>query len=94
MEEEYESFDVSKVKKPGNKKFEMVLLLVLGVLVGFSAKTEAAKRITMGSSDYLLSQKDAGAYDLNAIQKNLTAKGDGAGASIAGPQMQGGSCGQ
>lgn len=81
-----------KPKKENQKRLEMVLLLVLGILVGFSVKTEAAKRITMGSGDYLLSQKDTGSYDINAIQKDLLAKGEVS--DITNTQATGGSCGQ
>lgn len=91
-EEESVSSDVNQTQKKDQKKFEIALLLVLGVLVGFSVKTEAAKRITMGSSDYLLSQQDASAYDLNVLQKDALARGDSA--SITGPQATGGSCSQ
>lgn len=91
MEEEIEKFNATQVKKRTHR-FEIALLLILGMLVGFSVKTEAAKRITMGSSDYLLTQKDVNAYDLNKIQKDLVASGEGS--SIAPPQATGGSCGQ
>lgn len=92
MEEEKVPSDTDQTKNLSRKKFEVGLLLVLGLLVGFSMKTEATKRITIGSGDYLLSQKDMNAYDLNAIQKNLTAKGDSVG--LASPQAAGGTCGQ
>ena len=91
MEEEIEKFNATQVKKRTHR-FEIVLLLVLGLLVGFSVKTEASKRVTMGSSDYLLTQKDVNAYDLNKIQKDLAAQGGGS--TIAPPQAAGGSCGQ
>ncbi|MDD5083426.1 MAG: hypothetical protein PHT88_00625 [Candidatus Moranbacteria bacterium] len=92
MQEERVQPEVASPSKRNYRTLELALLLVLGILVGFSVKTEAAKRITMGSSDYLLSQKDAGAYDLNAMQKELSAKGDSAG--LASPQPTGGSCSQ
>lgn len=92
MEEENVHAETTRLEKPHQKKLEIALLLVLGILVGFAAKTEASQRITMGSGDYLLSQKDARAYDINAIQKELLAKGETS--SIAGPQPTGGSCGQ
>ena len=79
-------------KHPSQKGFEMVLLLVLGILVGFSVKTEAAKRITMGANDYMVSQKDMTAYDINLIQKDLLAKGEAG--SVATPQAAGGLCSQ
>lgn len=92
MKEELESPGRSCANTFGKKRIEVMLLLILGTLVGFSAKTEASKRITMGSDDYLLSQRDVRAYDLNTMQKNLIANGDGA--SMASPQVAGGSCGQ
>ena len=91
MEETQTQTETIPAKKRDSKTLEMVLLLVLGILVGFSAKTEAAKRITMGSDDYLLSQQVSGIYDLNAVQRDVIAKGDAG--TIAGPQAAGGSCG-
>ncbi len=79
-------------KRPSQKGFEMVLLLVLGILVGFSVKTEAAKRITMGANDYMVTQRDVNAYDLNQVQKDLLAKGETG--SVATPQAAGGLCSQ
>jgi hypothetical protein len=82
----------SESKKHNYDVLSMGLFLVLGILVGFSVKTEASKRVTMGFGDYLLSQRDAGAYDINAIQKDLLAKGEVGG--LASPQAAGSSCGQ
>jgi hypothetical protein len=93
MEEEHVQTDMSKNVKCGRKRIEIALLLVMGILVGFSVKTEAAKRITIGYGDYLLSQKDASAYDINAIQKNLLAKGTGDTKESSPQTVGGGSCG-
>ena len=79
-------------KRPSQKGFEMALLLVLGVLIGFSVKTEATKRITMGANDYMVTQRDVNAYDLNQVQKDLLAKGEAG--SVATPQAAGGLCSQ
>ena len=93
MEEEKVQSDVARTEKRSSRTVEMALLLVLGVLAGFSLKTEAAKRVTIGSDDYLVSQRDFNAYDLNALQKELIAKGETSTIS-AGSQATGGSCGQ
>jgi hypothetical protein len=72
---------------------ELVLLFVLGALVGFMFKTVAYASVTMGFQDYTVAQKGASAYDLNALQKELVAKGE---SSVAAPRALGGGgvCGQ
>ncbi len=93
MEEETVSPKAKWMEKGVDGRIGAVLVLVIGVLAGFAVKTEASHRITMGSGDYLVAQQlDSKVYDLNAIQRDLTMKGEGS--SIAPPQAAGGSCGQ
>jgi hypothetical protein len=78
----------------GSRTFELSLLLVFGILLGFALKTEASKRITLGANDYLLVQnKNGGVYDLDAVQKEIITKGSDSG-TASSLQQAGGSCGQ
>ena len=82
MEEEKneiaEDKEVLTEEEKTNKKrrevvFEMALFFILGLLLGITIKTEAAKRITMGFNDYQV--KNTGSmYDLNAMKKGLDDK--------------------
>lgn len=83
----------SSQEKVRVRKYERVLFLILGILLGVAIKTEAYGSVTMGFDDYAVSAKDLAAYDLNAIQKEVTAKGDGA-ALGAQQGLRGGACGQ
>jgi hypothetical protein len=49
---------------------EILLMLILGTLIGVAVKTEAAKRITIGSDDYKMKFL-ANAYNLNNLEKEL-----------------------
>lgn len=49
---------------------EIILMLVLGILIGIAVKTEAAKRITIGSDDYKM-KFSANTYNLNNLEKEL-----------------------
>jgi len=49
---------------------EVILMLVLGILIGVAVKTEAAKRITIGSDDYRM-KFFADTYNLNNLEKEL-----------------------
>lgn len=49
---------------------EIILMLVLGILIGIAVKTEAMKRITIGSDDYKM-KFSANAYNLNNLEKEL-----------------------
>lgn len=51
-------------------KFELILFLILGFLLGFTIKTEAAKKITIGFSDYKISKVKQG-YDFTQMEKEL-----------------------
>lgn len=49
---------------------EIILMLILGILIGVAVKTEASKRITIGSDDYKM-KFSANAYNLNKLEKEL-----------------------
>jgi hypothetical protein len=49
---------------------EIILMLILGILIGVAAKTEASKRITIGSDDYKMKFSD-NAYNLNKLEQEL-----------------------
>lgn len=49
---------------------EVILMLILGILIGVAVKTEAVKRITIGSNDYKI-KFFANAYNLNNLEKEL-----------------------
>ncbi|PIP26850.1 MAG: hypothetical protein COS71_01120 [Candidatus Moranbacteria bacterium CG06_land_8_20_14_3_00_40_12] len=74
MEQETKEASETKddLEKNQKKDFytEIVLMLVLGILIGLAAKTEAGKRITIGSEDYKI-KPPAGAYNLNKLEKEL-----------------------
>jgi hypothetical protein len=49
---------------------ELVLFFILGLLLGFTIKTEAAKRITIGFNDYKLGATKQ-SYDVPRMQQAL-----------------------
>lgn len=49
---------------------EIILMLILGILIGVAVKTEAVKRITIGSDDYKMKFL-ANAYNLNNLEEEL-----------------------
>ena len=53
--------------------FEMMLFFILGILVGFAAKTETTQRIMIGFEDYKL-KKTATYYDIGNLQLELAEK--------------------
>ncbi len=74
--------------------FEMALFLVLGFLIGVAVKTEAAKRVTIGFSDYKIGSFNQG-YSFSEIQKNLEEEQAAAQEQAANQEAasEGGSCG-
>jgi hypothetical protein len=75
MEQEIkENIEEKKDNLEKNKKkdyyVEIILMLILGVLIGVAVKTEASKRITIGSDDYKM-KFSANAYNLNQLEKEL-----------------------
>jgi hypothetical protein len=54
-------------------KVEFILILILGFLLGVAIKTEAAKRITIGFSDYKVENLKQD-YDIEKIQNELIEK--------------------
>ena len=77
-EKEKDNYEKPKDEKPTKKGradfyVELILFLVLGILVGISLKTEAAKKLTIGYNDYKMKimKQD---YDINKLQKDLIKK--------------------
>lgn len=64
IENEAENKDKAKQENPHVEKF---LILILGILIGITLKTEAIKRITIGFDDYLMKYYEQ-SYDLNKMQ--------------------------
>jgi hypothetical protein len=62
-----------KMRIKNDLVLEMVLFLILGILIGFTIKTEATRKITMGFDDYRLKNSQQG-YDIDTIQKVLFEK--------------------
>lgn len=62
---------IPKKKKRNDFYIELALFLILGILVGVAAKSEAIKRITIGFDDYKMNvlRQD---YDINDLEKKLT----------------------
>lgn len=83
--------DAVRAKSVRRGRFEIALLFILGILLGIAVKTEAYERITIGFQDYTLTQQDLKAYDINALQKDLIAKGDSLVDSSG--SLGGGACG-
>jgi hypothetical protein len=61
--------DIAK-KKKREAFFELALFLVLGILLGITVKTEAAKRITIGFNDYEIAN-GKNDYNLETIRQDL-----------------------
>jgi hypothetical protein len=49
---------------------EIILTLILGILIGVAVKTEALKKITIGSEDYKM-KIFPNTYNLNDLEKEL-----------------------
>lgn len=52
---------------------EIALVLILGILIGVAAKTEANKRITIGFNDYKM-RLGVQQYNINKMQSDLIKK--------------------
>jgi hypothetical protein len=65
--------NIDNPEKNQKKDFytEVILMLILGILIGVAVKTEAAKRITIGSDDYRM-KFFANTYNLNNLEKELS----------------------
>lgn len=77
-EGEKDNHEETKGDKPARKSrsdfyIELILFLVLGILVGVSLKTEAAKKLTVGYNDYKMKIMNQD-YDINQLQKDLLKK--------------------
>lgn len=91
---EQEDAQTESVEQKRNPMVRMVLLFILGILLGVVVKTEASKNITMGYSDYKVTSRDLAAYDINAIQRDLAAKGADPSIASGTQGLQGGTCEQ
>lgn len=59
-----------QAKKKRELIFELSLFFVLGILLGVTIKTEAAKRITIGFNDYMI-QNVKNVYNVSDMKNNL-----------------------
>ena len=57
-------------KKKRDFVFELTLFFILGILIGITVKTEAAKKITIGFNDYQIPAK-AQRYNIAELKSNL-----------------------
>lgn len=65
-----EMMDNSEKNQKKDFYIEVILMLILGILIGVAVKTEAIKRITIGSDDYKM-KFSTNAYNLNQLEKEL-----------------------
>lgn len=75
-------------------KIELALFFILGVLLGVTIKTEAAKRITIGFNDYKV-ESAVDSYNVSEIKKKLIEEANEASAEEQVPDTSaqaGGSC--
>lgn len=63
--------DLPELKRYRDRKVELSLFFILGLLLGFTLKTEAVKRITIGFDDYQISA-GRNAYDIESIERKLS----------------------
>ncbi|HBP01296.1 MAG TPA: hypothetical protein DD454_03745 [Candidatus Moranbacteria bacterium] len=63
-----EVLEINKTKR--DFKIELALFCILGILLGITLKTEAAKRITIGFSDYKI-EAARDSYNVSDIKKKL-----------------------
>ncbi|MEI8344331.1 MAG: hypothetical protein WCF93_05265 [Candidatus Moraniibacteriota bacterium] len=68
--EKMQNVEDLKKKKKKDLFFELTLFFILGILIGITAKTEAAKKITIGFNDYQIPAK-LERYDLAELKRNL-----------------------
>ena len=66
-----DSEEVSMEKS--STQLNLWLVLLLGMLLGFGIKTEAARRFTVGFNDYKLPSAD-GRYDMNQLDRQVLEK--------------------
>ena len=80
-EAEIEEIKAENIRPKKNSQadfyIELVLVLILGILIGYAVKAEAAKRITIGFNDYKM-KIVPGQYDINALQAAQADKKDNA----------------
>ena len=69
LEEAKENYEVKKI----DFRFELVLFLILGFLLGVVIKTEAVKRVTFGYNDKEVISLKQG-YDFQKIKEDIINK--------------------
>lgn len=67
-------------------KFELALFFILGLLLGFTLKTEATKKVTIGFDDYKVLRGKQG-YDLEKLKSDLEKQAADQAAQQAQPQQ-------
>lgn len=77
MDEEKIEFleEKAEERRPGKAEFyiELALFLILGLLIGIAAKTEAVKRVSVGFDDYKMKIYQS-EYNLNDMQVDQAKK--------------------
>ncbi|HMN19224.1 MAG TPA: hypothetical protein PKA31_01345 [Candidatus Moranbacteria bacterium] len=63
--------DLPELKRHRDRRVELTLFFILGLLLGFTFKTEAVKRITIGFDDYQISAGRQ-AYDIEGLERKLS----------------------
>jgi len=74
-------------KKRKDVIVELSLFLILGILMGVTIKTEAAKKITIGFNDYKLENSHQ-AYNITMMQKEMMTQAAQQQAAQQAPQSQ------
>lgn len=73
---------MQKIRQHQDGIIEVLLYVTLGFLMGFTIKTEAGRRLTIGFDDYKIKESHQG-YDLEAIKKAFNER------AVSGAQQQG-----
>ncbi|HAV11388.1 MAG TPA: hypothetical protein DCX32_02490 [Candidatus Moranbacteria bacterium] len=85
-----EVLEINKAKR--DFKIELALFFILGLLLGVTVKTEAAKRITIGFNDYKIDAA-ADSYNVSEIKKKLVEEAKNNPSGAQDPSLQGaGAC--
>jgi hypothetical protein len=71
-------------------KFEFLLLLALGIMVGMAVKWNASSRVTMGYEDYLV-EKNVQSFQYKALAQKVAEENGGVAGVATGGSA--GSCG-
>lgn len=74
-QEIFSQLDMQKKKKKNDVIVELTLFFVLGLLLGITIKTEAAKRLTIGFDDYKIEKSRQG-FDVSQMERELLRKAE------------------